>query len=79
MPKINWSLLWEATKLPLRVFVLGILPVAITYFTELGTEWAIIIVTPLVILDRYLHLIWKQEEEKDLLRENTKPTGIVPF
>lgn len=79
MTNIKWDLLWESVKLPLRMLVLAILPFAISYLTELGNGWATSVTSILVIIDRYLHLIWKEEEEKGLKRENPKPIGIVPF
>lgn len=77
--KIDWKVLWESVKLPLRLIVLAVFPFLITYLTEIHTFWAGLATTILVVLDRYEHLVWKQEENKNLTRENTKPIGIVPF
>jgi hypothetical protein len=79
MAKINWNLLFESIKLPLRLIVLAILPFLVTYLTELNTEWAVTATTILIVLDKYLHELWKLEEDKGLKKENTKPIGIVPF
>ena len=53
--KVNWQALWEAVKLPLRVFVLSLIPVAITWLSGLNQAWAGIAITFLVVLDKYIH------------------------
>lgn len=64
--------LWEAIKLPLRVFVLSILPFLTAYFTGLGVNWAVGLSAVLVALDKYLHIVWKENK-------NIKANGLIPF
>lgn len=53
--KIDWNALWEATKEPLRVLVLAIVPFLVAYFAALPYSWAVIATTILRIVDGYLH------------------------
>jgi hypothetical protein len=71
--------LWETVKLPLRIIILAVLPFLVAYLTEVNYEWAGVMTSILVFLDKYLHELWKIEEDKDLKRENEKPVGIIPF
>ena len=64
--------LWETAKFPLRVFVLSVLPFVADYFFGLGYVWAVKVSTVLVLADKLLHNLWK--ENKDI-----KLNGIVPF
>lgn len=53
---MDYNKLWEAVKEPLRVLVLAIIPVILAYFEVINTEWALIIVAILRVVDKYLHL-----------------------
>jgi len=55
MKKYDWKPLLESIKEPLRLLVLAVIPFAVTYFTELGYEWAVIAVFILRFVDKYLH------------------------
>lgn len=55
MAEIKKSVVWEAIKEPLRLFILGIVPFAIAYFTELNYSWAGGITVALRFIDRFLH------------------------
>lgn len=52
---INKKVVWESIKEPLRLLVLAIIPLAIAYFTEIGYEWAGILIIILRFIDKYLH------------------------
>lgn len=63
------SALWEAAKAILRLIVLAIPGIAISYFTDLPeTQTTVILLGVLRFVDKYLH------ESK-----NTDVTGLVPF
>jgi len=51
----------KAIKLPLRLLVLAILPFAISYFSTLPYQWAVIITLFLTWLDKYLHEVAKEQ------------------
>jgi len=55
MKKIDWKLVWEAVKEPLRLLVLSILPLLLVYFASLPYEWAAVILLVLRFIDKYLH------------------------
>lgn len=57
--------LWEAVKEPLRLLVLAIIPFGISYFTEVGTEWAIGAVVILRFIDKWLHEYAVAKAKKD--------------
>lgn len=53
---MDWNKLLEAIKEPLRVLVLAIIPVVLSYLEVINTEWALVIVAILRVVDKYLHL-----------------------
>lgn len=56
MAKTNYKeALWKAGKEPLRLLALAVLPIAVTYFTELSYEWAGIAIVILRFVDKWLH------------------------
>ena len=61
----------EAIKFPLRQLVLAIIPVVLAYVKILDYEWAGILFGVLSFFDKYLHEMWKIDEDK--------PRGIIPF
>lgn len=65
--KIDWKIIWESAKEPLREIVLAIIPGVLAYLETIPTEWAVILYLVLRGVDKYLH-------EKDIVK-----TGIVPF
>lgn len=65
--------IWEAVKEPLRILVLAVIPVILTYLEVINTQWAIIIVAALRLLDKILHDIGKVTENKVLEK------GITQF
>ena len=65
--KINWKILWEATKEPAREIVLAAIPGILAYLQTIPAEWAIILYLVLRGIDKYLH-------EAKVFK-----TGIVPF
>jgi hypothetical protein len=79
MNKETLKAAFETIKLPLRIFVLALIPFLIAYLTKTGYEWAGIVTAFLTLLDKFLHELWRIEEDKDLKRENEKPIGIIPF
>ena len=53
--KIDWKLVWEAIKEPLRLLVLAISPFIITSLTGTDAQWAIYATLVLRFIDKYLH------------------------
>lgn len=70
---MNKKVLFEAIKEPLRLLVLAIIPIVLAYFSVINTQWAIIIVLALKMIDKYLHNIGK-ETGNDSLK-----TGLTRF
>lgn len=65
--------LWAAIKLPLRIFVLSILPIAITWLGGFDAQWAGVAITLLVVLDKYLHEL---ESAKPVKKQNDGVLGV---
>lgn len=59
---MNWKLLWEAAKEPLRILVLAIIPALLAYFEVINAEWAVSITVLLKFIDKYLHLVGKDKD-----------------
>jgi len=69
--------LFETIKLPLRIIVLALIPFSVAYLTEMDYEWAGIVTSILIFLDKYLHELWAVQETKK--GKNKKLIGIIPF
>lgn len=69
------SALFEAIKLPLRLFVLAFVPFLVAFVAQLPYQWVPVASILLVALDKYLHEVWKEEVKKG----ETPRTGLVPF
>jgi len=65
--------IWEAVKEPLRLLVIAIIPIALSYFSELDYTWTAIIVLVLRLADKLMHEIGKATKNKALVR------GITQF
>lgn len=65
--EVDKNILWESVKDPLRLLVLGVIPFAIAYFTELPFEWAGFTTLLLKGLDRYLHNAGKELKDDKLI------------
>lgn len=64
--KIDWKVIWEAAKEPLRLLALALIPLALTYVEAISAEWAVAIVFILRFVDKYLHELGKQVEDENL-------------
>jgi len=65
MKKIDKKALWEATKEPLRILVLAVIPFVLSYLGAFSATWAIWLTIALKFLDKYLHVRY---DEKGLTR-----------
>ena len=65
--EVDKNILWESIKDPLRLLVLGVIPFAIAYFTELPFEWAGFVTLILKGLDRWLHNVGKATKDEKLI------------
>jgi hypothetical protein len=74
---MNKEIIWKAVKEPLRLLVLAIVPFAITFFTEIDTQWAIGATVVLRFADKFLHEIGKEKSTKKA--ESKLVKGIVRF
>ena len=52
---MNWKLIWEAAKEPLREIVLAIIPGILAYLETIPAEWAFVLYLVLRGIDKYLH------------------------
>ena len=59
--KIDWKLVWEAAKPPLRLLVLAVIPFVIAEVAGIDAEWAITATLVLRFIDSYLHEAAKAE------------------
>jgi hypothetical protein len=64
MKTIDWKLIWESFKEPLRLFVLSVIPGLLVYFGTIDTQWAVVIILILRFVDSYLHELGKRLEER---------------
>jgi hypothetical protein len=55
MAKFDKQAFIEATKEPVRLLVLAIIPFAIAYFTEVNYQWAGVALLVLRWIDKWLH------------------------
>ena len=61
MAKVKFDPIVEALKEPLRLCVLAVVPVLVTYFSGLDAIWAVVATVLLKSLDKYLHKSGKLE------------------
>jgi len=64
--------LFEATKEPLRLLVLAIIPFGIAYVQDLSYEWATIALVVLRFLDKLFHELGKANNNEQLTRGLTR-------
>lgn len=64
--------LWEATKEPLRLLVLAIIPFGITYVKNLPYEWAAIALLVLRFADKLFHELGKATNDEQLTKGLTR-------
>lgn len=69
--RIDWSLVWQAVKEPLREIVLAVLPIAMATVAPNTAPWAVGLYLVLRLIDQILHEIWKVDP--------TSPNGLIPF
>lgn len=60
--------LWEAIKEPLRLMVIAIIPLLLSYFGTLPYEWAGVLILALRFLDKVLHEIGKENKDEALVK-----------
>jgi len=58
--------LLKAIREPLRLLVLAVIPFALSYFSVINTQWAVIIVAILRFIDKYLHELGKEDQNESL-------------
>jgi hypothetical protein len=74
MAKIDYkSVIWEATKEPLRLLAIALIPIFITLFTNLPYTWTAVIIILLRYIDSLLHEIGKVKKDDILI------TGLTRF
>jgi hypothetical protein len=71
--KVNWTLVWEAVKEPLREVLLAAIPGVLAYLGTLNVTWAGILYLVLRAVDSYLHELGKEKNDNSLV------TGITRF
>jgi hypothetical protein len=70
--KINWKMVWEAIKEPLREFVIAIIPAALAFTQTLDWQYAGVIYFVLRFIDKYLHEAGKKKGNEALSRGITR-------
>lgn len=58
---MNWKVIWEAIKEPLREIIMAIIPGVLAYVHAIPATWAIILYLVLRGVDSYLHEVWKAD------------------
>ena len=74
-----WKTLFEASKEPLRLLVLSVIPVLLVYLEKLPAEWAVALVLVLRLVDKYLHLMTKENLLKERNEGFLGVKGLVGF
>jgi hypothetical protein len=64
--------LWKAAKEPLRLLVLAIIPVGLTWLAELDYQWAAVGILLLRLADKVLHEVGKTTDNETLTRGLTR-------
>lgn len=64
--------LWEATKEPLRLLVLAIIPFGLAYTETISYEWATALTLVLKGTDKFLHEVGKNIESESLTKGLTR-------
>lgn len=64
--------IWEATKEPLRLLVLALIPFGMAYLTEFPYGWAIVATVILRWLDKILHELGKSTASEGLTKGLTR-------
>ena len=68
MAKIDYkNAIWEATKEPLRLVVIALIPILIAMFTELSYTWAAAAIVVLRFIDSVMHELGKVKKSDILL------------
>lgn len=71
--KVDWKIIWEAVKEPLREFVMAIIPGILAYLQTIPAEWAIILYFVIRAIDSAMHEVGKKAKDDTLI------TGITRF
>ncbi len=74
---ISKQVFWEAIKEPLRLLVLAVIPLAISYFSELNFSWVVPAVFILRFIDKYLHELGKSQSTTR--KTSRLVTGLTRF
>jgi hypothetical protein len=53
--KLDWKIIWEAVKEPLREAVLAVIPLILAWLGTITAPWAIALYAILRFIDSYLH------------------------
>jgi len=66
------KIIWEVLKEPLRLLALGLVSLAIVCVAGLGQEWAGVLTLVLRGIDKLLHELGKEQDNKVLLKGLTR-------
>jgi len=76
---MNKEVIWEAIKEPLRLLVLAIVPLLVTYFAALPYQWAILATVVLRFIDKWLHEYEKAQPVKKQIKGILGLKGLTGF
>ena len=69
---MNWKLIWEAAKEPLRLLLLALIPFALVYLETISAEWAVVLLVVLRFVDKWMHEVGKAEKKPALVKGITR-------
>ena len=72
-----WKTIFEASKEPLRLLVLAIIPILLAHFEVINTEWAIGVTFLLRFIDKWMHLTGKEADVDG--KGSALTTGLTRF
>lgn len=71
--KLNWEIIWEGVKEPLREIALAVIPSLLAVLGTIDAKWAAALYLLLRLADSLLHEFGKEGENKNLI------TGLTRF
>ena len=72
MKKFPWEAVFEASKEPLRLLLLAVIPIGLAYVKTIPYEWAGVLIVLLRLTDSVLHEVGKEKKSEFLIKGLTQ-------
>jgi len=70
--KFPWEAIFEASKEPLRLLLLAVIPIGLAYVKTIPYEWAGVLILVLRLIDSVLHEVGKVKKSEFLIKGLTQ-------